>query len=71
MVVKPPVLYFHMLAHHIESHLFKHFDIIHHGFIRGRGIDTVRPESLVEGSVLPYETVIKHYAGEAISISTQ
>lgn len=58
--------YTHMLADHVEAQLLQQLKIIHHGFLRGRRIDTVRPESLVQSAEHEHKFTIQQWPDDPI-----
>ena len=58
-VVPAARLHLDVFAHHIEAHLLHRDDVRHQRFVAGGGIDSIRPEALVERSHLEQELVVQ------------
>ena len=65
-VIENTVFDLDMLPEHVESHLLKHPEVVYHSLLGGRGIESVRPETLIQWSVLKQELVIKQYPCESV-----
>ena len=57
-----------MLAGHVETELLRHFDVIFKSVIRRRGVDTIRPEALIERTHLKDRLVVEHQAGDTFVV---
>ena len=60
-----------MLARQVEAQLLGHLDVVAQGFVRGGGIDAVRPEALIERAELEVRLVVEHEAREALVVLAQ
>jgi len=52
VMVPAQVFHFGMLANHVETKLLDQQEIVDHGLVGGRGVEAVRPVTLVENAVM-------------------
>lgn len=55
-----------MLADHVKAQTLQQLQIINHGFLRGRRVDTIRPESLVQRTEHEDEFAVQQWPDDAI-----
>lgn len=55
-----------MLADHVESKFLQHLQIVRHGFRIRRRVQTIGPESLIEGSELEDKLSIEKMASHSV-----
>jgi hypothetical protein len=61
----------HMLADHVETKVLEHFDVIHHGLMVGRSVQTVGPVTLIESTELEDELAIQQVASDALDLANR
>lgn len=58
-----------MLADHVEAQLLQHLKIVHHCLLGRRGVNTIRPEALIQSTEHEDELSIEKGSNNTVDLS--
>ena len=68
MIVPAHGLDFDVLAEHVEAQVLHELNIEHHRVVARRGVEPVRPVTLIEHAVLEIRSAVEQQPGNAVFV---